>query len=165
MLELLAKKDSQWRKMAYKICGCHILADDLVSEMYLKVYNIEKEINDGYIYRVIKSIFLNEKIKQSKVILVNIDSIQLPDDSNEYDTEQDVKILASQKSLQKLKGYEQLIIKHSYEDGLRHFSRESGISKSTVQNIRKKHKEKSWQELKKIKESETLYNQLQTQSA
>lgn len=165
MLELLAKKDSQWRSMAYKICGCRTLADDLVSEMYLKVYNIDKELNDGYIYRVIKSIFLNEKIKQSKTIFINVDTVHLTEHFNEYDTEQDIKILASEKALESLKGYEQLIVKHSTEDGLRYFSRESGISMSTIQNVRKKHKTKSWEQLKKIKESETLYNQLPMQLA
>ena len=37
ILAELAKKDAQWRKMAFQICKDKDLADELVQEMYLKL--------------------------------------------------------------------------------------------------------------------------------
>jgi DNA-directed RNA polymerase specialized sigma24 family protein len=42
VLEELSKKDEYWRQIAFKICKDKYLADDLVNEMYLKLYNNEK---------------------------------------------------------------------------------------------------------------------------
>jgi len=69
MLEILAKKDSYWRKIAFNICRDKMLADDLVSEMYLKLANCTKEINDFYVIVTIKNIFLDE-IKGKKTISI-----------------------------------------------------------------------------------------------
>ena len=37
MLKELAKRDKDWRKMAFQICGNKMTADDLVQDMYLKI--------------------------------------------------------------------------------------------------------------------------------
>ena len=50
--------------MAYSICGDKTQADDLVQEMYLKIYEAsqrrELKINDFYIYQTMKSIFIDQ---------------------------------------------------------------------------------------------------------
>ena len=69
MLEILAQKDALWRKIAFKICKDRMLADDLVSEMYLKLSNCTKEINDFYVIVTIKNIFLSE-IKAKKTVSI-----------------------------------------------------------------------------------------------
>ena len=58
MLLELSKKDKIWREIAFKICGDHSKADDLVQEMYLKLYSQKKQINSGYIYATLRSIFI-----------------------------------------------------------------------------------------------------------
>lgn len=70
MLEKLAIKDKQWRQIAFKICKDKMLADDLVSEMYLKLANNKKEINDFYVIVTIKNLFLDH-VKQKKLLPIN----------------------------------------------------------------------------------------------
>lgn len=59
MLEKLALKHDLWVKMARGICKDAYLADDLVSEMYLKLSEYDKELNDFYVYFAIKHIFID----------------------------------------------------------------------------------------------------------
>ncbi len=70
MLEKLAIKDKQWRQIAYKICKDRMLADDLVSEMYLKLANNTKEINDFYVIVTIKNLFI-EQIRNKKTVCID----------------------------------------------------------------------------------------------
>ena len=60
MLKQLSIKDAYWRKIAYSICKDKMLADDLVSEMYLKLCDCKKNINDFYVIVTIKNIFLQD---------------------------------------------------------------------------------------------------------
>jgi len=66
MLEKLALKHSLWLKMAKSICKDAYLADDLVSEMYLKVSDYDKELNDYYIYFTIKHLYINHIREEEK---------------------------------------------------------------------------------------------------
>lgn len=70
MLEKLAIKDKQWRQIAFKICKDKMWADDLVNEMYLKLANNTKEINDFYVIVTIKNLFLQE-IKNKKTVCID----------------------------------------------------------------------------------------------
>ena len=40
MLKELSKLDSEWRKIALKICNNKMLSDDLVNDMYLKMHKL-----------------------------------------------------------------------------------------------------------------------------
>jgi hypothetical protein len=77
MLEKLALKHSLWLKMAKSICKDAYLADDLVSEMYLKVSDYNKELNDYYIYFTIKHLFIiwlrEEKNRQTDDVFYCLD--------------------------------------------------------------------------------------------
>ena len=42
MVEQLSKKDAYWRKIAFNICKDKSTADDLVNDMYLKLYDCKK---------------------------------------------------------------------------------------------------------------------------
>jgi len=68
MLEELAKKDKQWRRIAFNICKDKMLADDLTNDMYLKLYKVDKEINDFYVIVTIKNLFL-QHIRNDKALL------------------------------------------------------------------------------------------------
>ena len=70
MLQILAKKDKYWRQIAFKICKDRMLADDLVNDMYLKLSNNTKEINDFYVIVTIKNLFLQE-IKNKKTVCID----------------------------------------------------------------------------------------------
>lgn len=70
MLEQLAIKDKQWRQIAFKICKDKMLADDLVSEMYIKLANNTKNINDFYVIVTIKNLFL-QYLKSRKTVYID----------------------------------------------------------------------------------------------
>lgn len=88
MLEQLAKRDKDWRKMAYQICGDKNTADDLVQDMYLKFANYDKELNDYYIFFAIRSIYL-DSIKKRKLDIVTNEIENLSLLENEYCLETD----------------------------------------------------------------------------
>lgn len=88
MLEKLAIKDKYWRSVALKICKDKMLADDLVSDMYLALANNTKEINDFYVIVTIKNLFL-QHIKQNKTTALN-DNYTVPEAFELDDKEQEV---------------------------------------------------------------------------
>ena len=61
MIEKLSLNHNAWVKMAIGICKDSYLADDLVSEMYLKfsAYDKDKEVNEFYVYFAIKHLWLH----------------------------------------------------------------------------------------------------------
>jgi RNA polymerase sigma factor (sigma-70 family) len=71
LLHQLAKKDSKWREIALKICKDKMLADDIVQEMYLKLANNKKQINDFYVIIVIRNLFIDHIKKQSANVSIN----------------------------------------------------------------------------------------------
>lgn len=83
MLKELSEKDNYWRIVAYKMCGCKSLADDLVQEMYLRRYENDRgqKLTDHYVISTILSIYLNRK-KTNKLILV--DELRTSTQSNGY---------------------------------------------------------------------------------
>jgi N-acetylneuraminic acid mutarotase len=154
MLEDLAKKDKQWRKMALYICNDKEQADDLVQEMYLYFADKKGVYNDSYVYFALKDLFLMTKSKryinnriEFHQLNNNID-FELPD----YDYEQDLKI---QNDIDLINDtlnqsrIEKIIINGIVFDGLRKFSRESGISINTAQKWKNKFKDKIWQKRNK----------------
>lgn len=66
-LELISKKDHIWRAYALKLTGDKNTADDLVQDMYLKIYKLEVELNDSYIFKALRFIFY-DKIKRKEIL-------------------------------------------------------------------------------------------------
>ena len=62
----LAIHDTKWRTIALKITGNKMSADDLVQDMYLKLMEVDKDINDYYVTMTLKSIFI-DGIRKSKI--------------------------------------------------------------------------------------------------
>ena len=79
MLEILAKNNTLWLKMAYDISKDRDTAKDMVQDMYLKLHKIDKEINNSYVYFTLKSLY-NDSKKQ-KTIKNRIDCV----DFNDFD--------------------------------------------------------------------------------
>ena len=81
MLKQLSSRDKEWRKIALKIVSYYnvsnaekkSLADDLVQNMYIKVYEQGKqwdEIKNSvefYVYIVIRNLFYNHVREQKRV--------------------------------------------------------------------------------------------------
>ena len=145
IIEELYKNHNNWIGYALKICGNRDDANDLVQEMYLKMHDSQKEVNNSYIYCVIKNIFLDQyrknKVKEKTVYY-----------QEEY-TEQNEEIdftAAYEESLKELKTYKQLIVNFSTKEGVNNFARQSGISKATIIRIRNEFKKILCQKVKDL---------------
>ena len=72
ILEELAKKDKYWRQAAFNISKDKNISDDLVQEMYLKIYRISLkkylEINDFYVVRILLNTYLDHLKENKKTI-------------------------------------------------------------------------------------------------
>ena len=84
ILEELSKKDKYWRQVAFNISKDKNISDDLVQEMYLKIYRISLkkylEINDYYVVRILLNTYLDylkENKKTIKILLISFLAILL----------------------------------------------------------------------------------------
>jgi DNA-directed RNA polymerase specialized sigma24 family protein len=134
ILAELAKKDAQWRKMAFQICKDKDLADELVQEMYLKLYQNTNLIKEGYIYTVLRNLFY-DYAKQQKDIIVDFSNIEIED--TEYIEPIDYKAL-----IKGLTWYERTMFELSTLVGQRELSRQTGIHIQTIHRINKMVKSK-----------------------
>jgi DNA-directed RNA polymerase specialized sigma24 family protein len=139
MLEELAKKDTQWRKIAFNICKDRELADDLVQEMYLKLADCNKEINDYFVIIVIRNLFLNI-VKQNKTVYLEDRDIEDKSIPFEYDDEE-------QDFINSLKWYKKELILESYDKSFHQIQREFNINYQFVRRILKS-TQSEWQEKK-----------------
>ena len=86
ILQEICKGHSKWVRMAQKFDYDN--AEDLVQEMYLKIHNLNPtQINEVYIYRTIKSIFVDDykKKKLTAFPLRGGDIPEIPDESENKD--------------------------------------------------------------------------------
>ena len=144
MIEELSKKDALWRKVALNICKDKQLADDLVQDMYLKLYDCKKQINDFYVVIVLRNLFLDTIKQKNKRKQADIDSF--------YDLEASVSTFEMDDEETKIvnemywlaKGYFEL----SYDMSLREMAKELNTNYMyiyrTMINANKK-----WQEKRK----------------
>jgi len=75
LLEELAKRDNEWRKIATHICKDRNIADEITQQMYIKCYNHLKKgktINTWYIYQTLKSCFIDLVRKSKKTISIEL---------------------------------------------------------------------------------------------
>lgn len=153
MLEELAKRDQDWRKMAFHICKSHDTADDIVQDMYLKFANYNKKVNDFYIYFAIKSIWL-DKLKDKKTKTVELlDNFNTFADT--YDFELDEIKEITLKKVKHLPFFERELLKVTTQEiSQRELSRQTGINLLVIQKTVKKTKEQIWDDVKRLLERE-----------
>jgi len=166
MLDKIVLKHDKWLKVALSICKCKDAANDLVQDMYIKMHQVNKEVDDGYIYSVLRSIFIESKRKKKRIYKRNqrYEFLLKPEEEEAEETD---TFLLQKKSYENayksLEKYERVIIHFSSKMGLREFSRKSGISISLVQKTKNKLKKLIWEESKKYVELEMLSAKLQKQ--
>jgi hypothetical protein len=155
MLDKLVKEDELWRKMAMQICNDKNTADDLVQDMYLKLANFKGEVKNGYVYFTIKNIYLDQ-VKQTslknRVICINNFSnfeteIDIYDYDKDYDLQSKIDIINVELENDVI---DKIIITNHINEGLRKFSRESGISINTIKRFSNDFKNKVWQRKKDL---------------
>ena len=86
----ICNRHSKWVRMAQKFDYDN--AEDLVQEMYLKIYNLNPtEVNEFYIYRTIKSIFLDD-YRKKKLTAFPLRGGDIPDIADESEIEDELKL-------------------------------------------------------------------------
>lgn len=152
-LKQLSLNDKNWRRIAYNIAGCKDTADEIVQEMYIKLADVNKEINAAYVTLTMRSIFLDmNKSSSTKNRFIPTDIIEdsedsAPDYDKANDLEVDYEIVKA--VFNKLPFHHKVIIEQSYIDGVRKFARESKIYVDYITRTRNQFKTKVWQEKKR----------------
>ena len=138
MLDILAKKDAYWRKVAFNICKDKYLADDIVNDMYLKLANNEKASNDFYVIIVIRNLFLDSTKKNKEV---NIEDLLLQTESSFELDDNEVK------AINNLKWWEKELLELSNDYSLRELEKKLNINYAfihrTIKRIRNEQKKKT----------------------
>lgn len=138
MLEVLSKKDDYWRKIALKICKDKYLADDLVNDMYLKLYDNEKANSDWYVIIVIRNLFL-DSLKQKREI--SIDEVTVKETHNHFEIDDNELEL-----IKGLKWWERELLELSYDHSLRELGEKLNINYAfiyrTIKRVRNGEKKK-----------------------
>ena len=90
ILQEICNRHSKWIRMAKKFDYDN--AEDLVQEMYLKIHNLNPtEVNEVYIYRTIKSIFLDD-YKKKKLTAFPLRGGDIPDIADESEIEDELEL-------------------------------------------------------------------------
>ena len=147
MLEKLALKDKDWRKMAYHICKCKSNADDLVQDMYIYFASYNKEVNDFYVYFAIKQIHIR-KIQREKIKTVDLqDNFNFEIDDYDYHKDQEKERVL--KKIEELPFFEREILKITTQEiSQRELSRQTNINLLLIQKTVKETKKILWQRKK-----------------
>ena len=81
MIYCITSKDKYWRQIAFNYCKNKTIADDIVQDMYLKVYTITKDINDYYIISILRNLWID--ICRKKNITIDIDALHYVEDKQQ----------------------------------------------------------------------------------
>ena len=112
-IDELAKYDSKWRTIALNITADKSAADDLVQDMYLKLMDVDKEINDYYVTMTLESIFIDEWRKGRTVSL----TVDIKDDSSTFEANDEEQAILDK--INDLPYHQQEFIAESYDRSLR----------------------------------------------
>ena len=154
MLNELSKQDKTWREIAYKICGDKALADDLVNDMYLRMYEQQPDkITNGYVYTVIRNLFIDHTRERSKLVNTDFSNVEILNEEEEQTQQQ-------QPTFEQIAGgltwYEKTIFVQATLIGQRELARKTDIHIQTIHRVTNTVKNKLWREGKKIQDLGTL---------
>tara|TARA_Y100000593_G_C4315098_1_gene340463 strand:- start:3094 stop:3570 length:477 start_codon:yes stop_codon:yes gene_type:complete len=148
-MQLLAEKHSNWVDIVCSF-GCNKqLAEDITQEMYIKIQlKIEKgldisygenEVNYYYIFKTLRSLFLDLKRKQNKIKVVGTEKLR----NFETDIDYTEKYKVIQKELKKMYWYDRKVFEIiNSGESIASLSRKTNIQYYSLYNTYKKVKEK-----------------------
>jgi len=138
LLTEISKYDNQWRRIATKICNDKSLADDLVNDMYLKIYKINPEKwNKAYISYIIYHLFIDH-VRNNKTT-ISIDTLLELPSYEEHITEIRIKVNLI---LNELGFMDREVLLHTHEKSLRKRSKELNMSHTKLHYKKQKALEK-----------------------
>tara|TARA_R110000782_G_scaffold11141_1_gene34213 strand:+ start:74 stop:553 length:480 start_codon:yes stop_codon:yes gene_type:complete len=147
---LLAKKHKTWIEIVCSF-GCNkTIAEDIVQEMYIKVLlklengldiMYEQEINYYYIFKVLKTLYIDLKRKGKNITIVNIEDTNLS--QYDYDVDYDQAYDKIKGELSNMFWYDRKVFEIVNEgESIAEFSRKSYIEYFSLYNTYRKVKEK-----------------------
>ena len=159
-LEKIASKHKDWVRIV-KSFGCDgDKCEDIVQEMYLKVHTLIKkgidisyddDINHFYIYRILRSLFIDLCRKEKKITKVNIEYLERFVEEEEVTNDKDILVKMQQLNnlLDKVYWYDKKVF-DLVSDGMSiaELSKKSGISYYSLYNTYKNVKSLIKQEIK-----------------
>lgn len=142
MLEQLCLKDKYWRKVAYNICKDHIIADDLVQDMYLKVYSLDKDkvITDWFIAILMRNNFIDKYRRDKKYISLNDFDKPITEDTFEFDYKSK-ETIKEEETVKELKWWEAELITMTHDKSFHEIQRETNLNYQFVRRTLIKAKE------------------------
>ena len=110
ILHEICKGHSKWVRMAQKFDYDN--AEDLVQEMYIKIHNLNPtEVNEVYIYRTIKSIFV-DGYKKKKILTVPLNGKEAYNVEDDYNEDADFSNFRNSANVYRVAGFEKTIRVH-----------------------------------------------------
>jgi DNA-directed RNA polymerase specialized sigma24 family protein len=138
VIEQLAQRDSEWRKISLHICKDKDLSDELVQEMYIKSVDFKNVKNiTNYVFFVLKNLYY-DSLKSKDICVDNFNIFAIIDEDYQepandfYLTENEFKLL-----LKDLTWYERTMYLKSEQYGQRELSRMTGIRLQTIHRVNK----------------------------
>jgi len=148
-LEKIASKHKDWVRIV-KSFGCEgSKCEDIVQEMYIKIHTLivkgidisyEDDINHFYIYRILRSLFIDLCRKEAKITKVNIDYLEKFIQEEEVTNDKDIlgKMQQLDTLLDKVYWYDRKVFDLVSEGmSIAELSKKSGISYYSLYNTYK----------------------------
>ena len=149
-LEKIASKHKDWLRIV-KSFGCEgDKCEDIVQEMYIKVHTLinggldisyDQDINHFYIYRILRSLFIDLCRKEKKVTKVNIEYLEKFVDEEEIKEYKDIegKMKQLDTLLDKVYWYDAKVFRLLTEEkmSIAELSKKTGISYYSLYNTYK----------------------------
>lgn len=156
MIEKLALNHNKWVAMAYRICKDSNITGDLVNDMYLKLLDKQEDVNDGYVYKTLRSLHFDYLKAEKKAFSarravdfeVAADSISYeeePQNNPHFEIPKDCLTWAEK---------EILILRQT--KSAKAIEKQYHINYRSIYRIEEKAKEKLTEWASKLKEQETL---------
>jgi DNA-directed RNA polymerase specialized sigma24 family protein len=148
-MKLVAVKNDDWIRIAISFGLNKQTAEDLVQEMYIKIFLKLKdgtdimydnnEINYYYIFNTLRWLFLDLKRKHKNIYKISIDNLQI----ESYDVNYDETVKKVQKALSNMYWYDRKVFEViNNGESVAEFSRKSLIEYYELYNTHKKVKNK-----------------------
>lgn len=147
-IETACKQDKRWRLIAYNILKDKDVADDIVQEMYLKINDVTKLIDDGYIIITIRNLCYNYLKKKKDIPLITDPRIEHNINFGVTDYEQEILDRFKEE-----KWYRQVLIEESYYKSIRKIAKEYNVDYGFVFRESKKGRENIINNIKICKEN------------
>jgi RNA polymerase sigma factor (sigma-70 family) len=145
LVELTYKKHHVWLKQcAYNFTGDKLNAENLVQDLYLKLLELKditkimykNDINLYYLYKMMRSLFLNNLKKTTSTLAINDDMLEIQQEEYSYsaDNEWEEMVRLTNEALDKEHWFGSRLLKVYIEEehSIQSLHDATGISNSTI---------------------------------